>query len=89
MHSTLYKSQLYFITKDDVLPQLTIKEDSARKEGIQLEGSTFKEIKSNFERSFLLKELEENHWNISAIAKKLGMQQPNLSRKIKELGLSK
>jgi len=78
-----------FITKDDVLPQLAMKEDSTRKEGIQLEGSTFKEIKSNFERYFLLKELEENHWNISAIAKKLGMQQPNLSRKIKELGLSK
>ncbi len=78
-----------FITNDDVRPQLALKEKSEKSDGIQIEGSTFKEIKTNFERSFLLKELDENHWNISLIAKKLGMQQPNLSRKIKELGLSK
>lgn len=78
-----------FITKDDVTPHLLMHKKHSAEDGYSIEGNTYKDIKSNFERQFLLKQLNENHWNISLIAKKLGMQQPNLSRKIKELGLSK
>ncbi|NHZ85452.1 MAG: DNA-binding response regulator, partial [Planctomycetia bacterium] len=76
-----------FITKDDIAPHLMLDKLSSGLDTI--EGKSFKEVKANFEKQFLQQQLEENHWNVSLIAKKLGMQQPNLSRKIKELGLSK
>jgi two-component system nitrogen regulation response regulator NtrX len=76
-----------FITKDDIAPHLMLDKQSSELDPVA--GKTYKEVKANFERQFLQQQLEENHWNVSLIAKKLGMQQPNLSRKIKELGLSK
>ena len=78
-----------FITKDDIAPHLMLDKAPSEFHATTIEGKTYKEVKSNFERQFLQQQLEKNHWNVSLIAKKLGMQQPNLSRKIKELGLSK
>lgn len=78
-----------FITKDDIAPHLMLDKTSSELDIDTIEGKSFKEVKFNFERRFLQQQLDENHWNVSLIAKKLGMQQPNLSRKIKELGLSK
>jgi two-component system nitrogen regulation response regulator NtrX len=78
-----------FITKDDIAPHLMLDKSSSELDIAASEGKSFKEVKFNFERRFLQQQLEENHWNVSLIAKKLGMQQPNLSRKIKELGLTK
>ncbi|MFC1536124.1 sigma-54-dependent transcriptional regulator [Candidatus Neomarinimicrobiota bacterium] len=78
-----------FITKDDIAPHLLLKKSSSELDITKIEGKTFKDVKTNFERQFFQQQLKENHWNISLIAKKLGMQQPNLSRKIKELGLTK
>ncbi len=78
-----------FITKDDIAPHLMLDKPSSELDTNTIKGKTFKDIKANFERQFLQQQLEDNHWNVSLIAKKLGMQQPNLSRKIKELGLSK
>ena len=49
----------------------------------------FGEAKYQFERMFLKKALQANQWQISQTAKSIGMAQPNLSRKIKELGLKK
>ncbi len=48
---------------------------------------TFKSARLEFERTFLKAQLEKYRWNISAAARHLGMHQPNLSRKLKELGL--
>ena len=78
-----------FITKEDIAPHLLLQKSKSQNIESKIEGDTFKEIKSNFEKQFLQQQLNENNWNVSLIAKKLGMQQPNLSRKIKELGLSK
>ncbi|MCJ7801779.1 MAG: sigma-54 dependent transcriptional regulator [Candidatus Marinimicrobia bacterium] len=78
-----------FITKDDIAPHLLLKKSSSGLDITTIEGKTFKDVKTNFEKQFFQRQLKENHWNISLIAKKLGMQQPNLSRKIKELGLTK
>jgi len=78
-----------FITKEDVAPHLLLQKSQSQNIENRIEGDTFKDIKSNFEKQFLLQQLNEHNWNVSLIAKKLGMQQPNLSRKIKELGLSK
>jgi two-component system nitrogen regulation response regulator NtrX len=78
-----------FITKDDIAPHLLLKKSSSELDIATIEGKSFKEVKFNFEKKFLQQQLKQYHWNISLIAKKLGMQQPNLSRKIKELGLTK
>ena len=78
-----------FITKEDIAPQLMI--DKVGSEvGISIsDGQSFKDIKTDFEKQFLKTQLDANDWNVSKVAKKLDMQQPNLFRKIKELGLSK
>jgi len=78
-----------FITKDDITPHLMLEKSSQKLDITTIEGKSFKDVKTNFEKQFFQQQLKENHWNISLTAKKLGMQQPNLSRKIKELGLSK
>ncbi|MFQ6611056.1 MAG: sigma-54 dependent transcriptional regulator, partial [Fidelibacterota bacterium] len=49
----------------------------------------FSEAKREFETQFLKEKLKKSKWNISATADKLGMRQPNLSRKIKELRISR
>ena len=78
-----------FITKDDIAPHLMLKESSSEQGIPSIVGKSFKEVRIDFEKQFFQQQLSDNHWNISLIAKKLGMQQPNLSRKIKELGLTK
>ena len=78
-----------FITKDDITPHLLMKKSSSELDIAAIGGQSFKEVKFNFEKKFLQQQLKQYHWNISLIAKKLGIQQPNLSRKIKELGITK
>ena len=76
------------ITDKDVLPHL--------RRGIPGENSCefmslddFSEAKREFETQFITDKLKKSQWNISATANKLGMRQPNLSRKIKELRISR
>lgn len=47
----------------------------------------FRQAKIEFERQFLKNALEKHHGNITATARSIGLAQPNLSRKIKELGI--
>ncbi len=54
-----------------------------------MEAQNFSAAKKEFEVEFLTRQLEKNGWNISAVAELLGMAQPNLSRKLKELGIRK
>ncbi len=49
--------------------------------------ANFKLAKQEFERAYLKQKLEENAWNISQTAKKIGLERAYLQRKIKELGL--
>ena len=49
----------------------------------------FAEAKRMFEERFLESQLRQHAGNISRTANSLGMQQSNLSRKLKELGLGK
>ncbi len=48
---------------------------------------SFKSAKILFEKEYLIKQLEKHNWNISETADAIGLKQPNLSRKIKELQL--
>ncbi len=49
--------------------------------------SDFRQAKIEFERQFLKKALEQHNGNITATARSIGLAQPNLSRKLKELGI--
>ncbi len=49
--------------------------------------NNFSDAKRAFEKYYLTKKLEDTGWNISRIAGDIGIRQPNLSRKIKSLGI--
>lgn len=51
------------------------------------EGMDYRKAKETFEREFLLKSLERNHWNVSRTSVEVGLERSNLHRKIKQLGL--
>jgi two-component system nitrogen regulation response regulator NtrX len=46
---------------------------------------TFKEARNCFEREYLLRKLEENDWNISLTAARIGIERTHLHRKLKML----
>jgi two-component system, NtrC family, nitrogen regulation response regulator NtrX len=50
---------------------------------INISGSSLKEAKSDFEKSFILGKLEENSWNISKTAEAIGIERSNLHRKLR------
>ncbi len=54
-----------------------------------LQCETLEEARSCFERDFLMRRLEENGWNISVTAGKIGLERTHLHRKIKTLGIKK
>ncbi|MDR3567555.1 MAG: sigma-54 dependent transcriptional regulator [Syntrophobacteraceae bacterium] len=54
-----------------------------------LECQTMEEARACFERDFLLRRLEENGWNISLTAGKVGLERTHLHRKMKALGIKK
>jgi two-component system nitrogen regulation response regulator NtrX len=45
--------------------------------------NTLREARESFEKDFITKKLEENHWNISKTAEVLDIERSNLHRKIK------
>jgi len=49
----------------------------------------FQDFKENTEHKFLARKLEENDWNVSETARKLGMQRSNLYKKIEKYGLER
>jgi two-component system nitrogen regulation response regulator NtrX len=50
---------------------------------------TYSDFKETTEKAFLKAKLEENGWNVSETARKLGMQRSNLYKKIEKYDLSK
>ncbi|NQV36908.1 MAG: sigma-54-dependent Fis family transcriptional regulator [Candidatus Marinimicrobia bacterium] len=54
-----------------------------------LKSKALKDAKLEFEAYYISQQLKRYNWNISVVADKLGMHQPNLSRKIKELNIGK
>ncbi len=47
------------------------------------------EARSCFERDYLLRKLEENGWNVSLTAARVGLERTHLHRKMKTLGIKK
>ncbi|HYA40579.1 MAG TPA: sigma-54 dependent transcriptional regulator [Syntrophobacteraceae bacterium] len=54
-----------------------------------LQCATLEEARSCFERDYLLRKLEENGWNVSSTAAKVGLERSHLHKKIKALGINK
>jgi len=78
-----------FITEEDILPHLRTNLDDDTSSTIDMGGKTLRAAKGIFEYEYIRSQMEKSNWNISQAAKKLGMQQPNLTRKLKELGIKK
>jgi two-component system nitrogen regulation response regulator NtrX len=53
-----------------------------------LEAGTYEDFREASEKAFLEKNLEENRWNISRTAERLGMQRSSLYKKMKTLGIT-
>ena len=88
--------RLYILTSgdtieaEDVRPSLTSDSGGASDSSYSfLETKDFSEVRKEFEVFYLTKQLEKFNWNISEVAVNLGMAQPNLSRKIKQLDIEK
>jgi len=77
------------ITKKDVESNLKTSTQTGSQQYSFLETKDFSEVRKEFEVFYLNKQLEKYDWNISEVAEHLGMAQPNLSRKIKQLGIEK
>jgi two-component system nitrogen regulation response regulator NtrX len=50
---------------------------------------TLKEFREEMEKRFIVKKLQETHWNISQTAQALGIERTNLHKKLKQLGVSR
>ena len=50
-------------------------------------GSTLKEARSRFEKTFIVEKLEEYGWNISKTAEAIGVERSNLHRKLRTYGI--
>ncbi len=50
---------------------------------------TYSDFKESTEKIFLKEKLDENNWNVSETARKLGMQRSNLYKKIEKYNLSR
>lgn len=72
----------------DVAPLVTWLPQKRGKRALH-ETVDFRQARKDFEIRYLTAQLEKHGWNISLTARQLGMRQPNLSRKIKELGIKR
>ena len=53
----------------------------------QLSGLSLRDARSEFEKEFILKKLNEHGWNVSKTALSLGVERSHLHRKLKSLGI--
>ncbi len=78
------------ISARDVIPHLPQDADTEMDNSAGLlEIRQFTQARREFEIRYLTRQLEKYQWNISITANKIGMKQPNLSRKMKDLGIQK
>jgi len=74
------------VLKDDVS---SILREVKVKEGMSLFEKSYKNAKRDFEKLYIEEKLKENDWNILKTAQMLGIERPNLHRKMRELGIKK
>jgi len=69
--------------------ELLLKPGQATMDDIIDESNSFQEFKEKAERAFILKQLNENNWNISKTAELLDIQRSHLYNKMKKYGIEK
>ncbi len=77
------------ISEDDVAPQLRAILPQSNKGSELLTIPNFADAKKQFEIQYLKEQLDKFDWNISITAENIGLQQSNLSRKLKDLEIEK
>ena len=69
--------------------EFLMKPGQATMDDIIDESNSFQEFKEKAERAFILKQLNENNWNISKTAELLDIQRSHLYNKMKKYGIEK
>jgi len=75
------------IAKTDI--EFLLKPSQATMDDIIDDSNSFQEFKEKAERAFILKQLNENGWNISKTAELLDLQRSHLYNKMKKYGIEK
>ena len=75
------------IAKNDI--EFLLKPGQVTMEDIIDDSNSFQEFKEKAERAFILKQLNENGWNISKTAELLDIQRSHLYNKMKKYGIEK
>jgi DNA-binding NtrC family response regulator len=75
------------ISRNDI--EFLLKPGQATMDDIIDESNSFQEFKEKAERAFILKQLNENGWNISKTADLLDIQRSHLYNKMKKYGIEK
>jgi two-component system, NtrC family, nitrogen regulation response regulator NtrX len=75
------------ITRSDI--EFLLKPGQASMDDIIDDSNSFQEFKEKAERAFILKQLNENGWNISKTAELLDIQRSHLYNKMKKYGIEK
>ena len=75
------------IARTDI--EILLKPGQATMDDIIDDSNSFQEFKEKAERAFILKQLNENNWNISKTAELLDIQRSHLYNKMKKYGIEK
>ncbi|MGO4885869.1 MAG: helix-turn-helix domain-containing protein [Bryobacteraceae bacterium] len=70
------------LTRDAIPVEIRVQRDSGPRSSVQ-------EARESAERDHILRALEEANWNVSGVARALGMERTNLHKRIRALGLSR
>jgi two-component system nitrogen regulation response regulator NtrX len=65
----------------------SLRQSAPRREASPVPDGTLKEARSRWEREFILRRLEENQWNVTRTAERLGIERSNLHRKMRAYGI--
>jgi two-component system nitrogen regulation response regulator NtrX len=76
------------ITGSDV-PVLETSKFKAGEPDLSRSQLTLKDFREEMEKKYILRKLQETHWNISQTAQLLGIERTNLHKKLKQLGISR
>ncbi len=77
------------ISEDEVAPHIKMLSTKRNEEAGLLSMPNFTDAKKQFEIEYLKEHLDKFNWNISLTAENIGLQQSNLSRKMKDLEIEK
>ncbi len=79
--------RMAILTRGDVIEEDSVPVEIRIARGAQSAKGNLREARDSAEREHILKALEEAKWNVSSVARVLGMERTNLHKRIRALGL--